>query len=202
MDEIKARFEFRAWARNFGMVETRLRGFSKCEGIRESDEIYIVAANKDGDNIKIRNDELNIKEIVQERDGLEQWRPRLKGPFPMTAEVLKADVFPCFGVTMPTLDRSAYTVDQFLDEVVRPNRDLVTVNVFKRRFAFTVSDCITEHAEVWFNGAGLQTVAVESTDVEAVLETKRQLGLGDYENVNYLCAIKRVIGLEPAPQSF
>ena len=93
-------------------------------------------------------------------------------------------------------------MERFLDEIVGPHRDLIAVRVFKRRFAFTVDDCIAEHAEVWINGAGLQTVAVESTDLPAILEAKRRLGLDDYENVNYLRAIKRVIGMEPVPAPY
>jgi len=202
MNEIKPRFEFRAWARNFGMAETRMRRFSPCQGIRESDEVYIVSAGNDENNTKIRDAKMDVKVLVQKRDGLEQWRPRMKGEFPMTAEALVADVFPAFGVAMPALDRDEYTLDRFLDEIIRPHRDLVAVTVFKRRFAFTVNDCITEHAEVWINGAGLQTVAVESTDIPAILEATRTLGLDDYENVNYLRAIKRVIGMEPVPASY
>ncbi len=199
MNEIEPRFEFRTWARNFGMVETRMRRLSPCQGIRESDEVYIVSAGNDENNTKIRDAKMDIKVRVGERDGLEQWRPRMKGAFPMAAEALVAEVFPAFGVAMPDLDRDEYTLDQYLDGIIRPHRDLVAVAVFKRRFAFTVNDCITEHAEVWINGAGLQTVAVESTDVPAILEAKRMLGLDDYENVNYLRAIKRVIGMEPVP---
>ncbi len=199
MNEIEPRFEFRTWARNFGMVETRMRRVSPCQGIRESDEVYIVSAGNDENNTKIRDAKMDIKVLVGERDGLEQWRPRMKGAFPMAAETLVTDVFPAFGVAMPDLDRDEYTLDQYLDGIIRPHRDLVAVAVFKRRFAFTVNDCITEHAEVWINGAGLQTVAVEATDIPAILEAKRMLGLEVYENVNYLRAIKRVIGMEPVP---
>ncbi len=199
MNEIEPRFEFRAWARNFGMAETRMRRFSQCQGIRESDEVYIVSAGNDENNTKIRDAKMDIKVLVQERDGLEQWRPRMKGAFPIAAKVLVAEVFPAFGVAMPALDRDEYTLDQYLDVIIRPHRDLVAVTLFKRRFAFTISDCITEHAEVWINGAGLQTVAVESVDVPAILEAKKMLGLDEYENVNYLRAIKRVIGLEALP---
>jgi len=42
-------------------------------------------------------------------------------------------------------------------------------------------------------------VSLESVDVPAILEGKRMLGLDEYENVNYLRAIKRVIGMEPLP---
>ncbi|MHC4179753.1 MAG: hypothetical protein ACYSWU_19770, partial [Planctomycetota bacterium] len=118
---------------------------------------------------------------------------------PMVADALIADVFPAFGVDMPALARKSYTLDEYLDEVIRPHPQLVPASVFKRRFAFTINDCITELAEVEINGAGLQSVAVESVDIPAILEAKNLLGLGEYENVNYLRAIKRVIGMEPLP---
>jgi hypothetical protein len=63
-----------------------------------------------------------------------------------------------------------------------------------------VNECITEYAELLINGASIKTVSVESTDVEAILETKKLLRLEEYENVNYLRAIKRIIGLEALPQ--
>lgn len=197
MADIKPRFEFRTWARNFGLVERKLRAVSPCEQIRESQEIYIVSAGNNDNNTKIRDRLMDIKVFVQERQGLEQWNPRMKGEFPIAAQILRDEVFPAFGVDMPALRRDAYTLEQYLDEVIRPHPQLVAVRVFKRRFAFTVNGCITEIAEIEINGAGLQTVAVESVDVPAILEAKEMLALQDYENVNYLRAIKRVIGMEP-----
>lgn len=199
MTEIKPRFEFRTWAQNFGLVVEKMRRLSACTGIRESAETYIVSAGNSENNTKIRDKLMDIKVFVTERDGLEQWNPRMKDEFPIQANVLQADVFPAFGVDMPTLNREVYTLDQYLDEVIGPNPQLSAVSVFKRRFAFTINDCIAEHAEILINGAALQTVSLESVDVPAILEGKRMLGLDEYENVNYLRAIKRVIGMEPLP---
>ena len=39
----------------------------------------------------------------------------------------------------------------------------------------------------------------ESTDVEAVQRTMSDLGMTTLENVNYLMAIKRIIGMDPRP---
>ncbi len=200
MSEIKPRFEFRTWAKNFGMVEENIRKLSPCEMIRESAETYIVADGNDENNTKIRDKLMDIKVFVTKKDGHEQWNPRMKGEFPMKATMLKEDVFPAFEVEMPDLVRDEYTLEQYLDEVIRPHPRLSAVSVFKRRFAFTINDCITEIAEIEINGAGLQTVAVESVDVPAILKAKEMLGLNDYENVNYLRAIKRVIGMEPFAQ--
>ena len=82
MKESDARFEFRCWARNFGMVDTRLRRLSECHGISESEEFYIVAFANNDTNIKIRDGILDIKELIETRGDLERWVPRTKCEFP------------------------------------------------------------------------------------------------------------------------
>lgn len=200
MNEIKPRFEFRTFAQSFGIVETKMRKLSALDKIRESSEIYIMSAGNSENNTKIRDDLMDIKVFVKSEKGLEQWNPRMKGSFPMKASEIAEKVFPAFGVETPEFKREEYNLAQFINEVIRPHKDLVPVRVVKRRFGFMVNECITEYAELLINGAAIQTVAVESTDVEAILKAKEMLGLNDYENVNYLRAIKRIIGMEALPE--
>jgi hypothetical protein len=197
MSEVKPRFEFRTFAQNFGMVTNKMRKLSPVDKIRESSEIYIMSAGNNENNTKVRDDLMDIKVFVTRDRGLEQWNPRMKGSFPMKASVIGADVFAAFGVAVPDFKREEYTLAQFLDEIIRPHKDLVAVKVFKRRYGFTVNNCITEYAELLINGAAIQTIAVESVSVEDILGAKDMLGLKDYENINYLLAIKRIIGMEP-----
>jgi hypothetical protein len=182
------------------MVETKMRKLSKCEIIRESPEVYIVSAANNENNTKIRDIKMDIKELVEKKQGLERWNPRMKDEFPMKTEVIKNEVFPAFAVKEPEFTRDEYTLDQYLNELIIPHPELSAVNVFKRRFAFTINGCITEIAQLLINGAAIQTVAVELEDIDAILKAKEILGLMDYENVNYLLAIKRVIGMEPLPK--
>jgi len=200
VSEIKPRFEFRTFAQDFGMVVEKMRRLATCEQIRESSEIYIMSAGNSENNTKVRDDKMDIKVFVQKVEGLEQWNPRMKGTFPMKVATIRDEVFPAFGVDLPKFARDEYTLKQYVDEVIRPHKDLVPASVFKRRFAFTVNGCITEYAELLINGAAIRTVAVESTEVQDILGAKRMLGLDEYENVNYLRAIKRIIGMEPLPE--
>lgn len=202
MAEIKPRFEFRTFAQNFGIVEEKMRQTAPCEKIRESSEIYIMSAGNNENNTKVRDDLMDIKVYVQSQQGLEQWNPRMKGSFPMQAAMIEQEVFPAFGVAVPEFKRDEYSLQQFLTEIVHPHNDLVAVNVFKRRFAFTINGCIAEIGEVYVNGALIKTVNVESVDVEAILKAKEILALEAFENVNYLLAIKRIIGMEPLPETF
>lgn len=201
MSEIKPRFEFRAFAPDFGIVETKMRQLAPVEKIRESLEIYIMSAGNNENNTKIRANLMDIKVFVQQQQGLEQWNPRMKGEFPMPVATIRDEVFPAFGVALPKFNREIYTLEQYLNEIIKPHPDLVAVNVFKRRFAFTINNCIAEIGEVFVNGAKLMTANLESVDVDAILKAKEMVGLAPFENVNYLLAIKRVIGMEPLPEN-
>ena len=199
MNKIIPRYEFRTFAQNFGRVETRMREFSKCEMIRESSEIYIVSAANNENNTKIRDRKMDIKELVEQKQGLERWNPRMKAEFPMKLEVIQNQVFPAFSVEEPEFKRAEYTLRQYLNEIIMPHPQLLAVQVFKRRFAFSINGCITEIAHLLINSAAIQTVAVELEDVDAILKALEMLGLSEYENVNYLLAIKRIVSLAPLP---
>jgi hypothetical protein len=199
MDEIVPRYEFRAFAQGFGLVEERLRRGRPSELIRESIEFYLVAAGNDDKNLKIRHQTLDVKALIAVRDGLEQWRPVLKVEFPLSAETLRDEVMAALDVEAGALTRESYTVPQLVDEVARPHPGLGVAHVFKRRFGYTVEGCMAEIAELLINGAAIRSMAVESEDPEAALAAKALLGLDDHENVNYPRAIKRVLGLVALP---
>ena len=158
-----------------------------------------MSAGNNENNTKIRDQLMDIKVLIKKEKGLEQWNPRMKGEFPIPAETIRDEVFPAFGVSLPELKQAEYTLEQYLEEIINPHPELSAARVFKRRFGFTVNGCITEIAELLINGASIKTVAVESEDTEAILQAKQMLGLQDYENVNYLLAIKRIIGMQPLP---
>ena len=202
MSEIKPRFEFRTFAHSLGIVEEKMRKIAPCEKIRESSEIYIMSAGNNENNTKVRDDLMDIKVFVKEEKGLEQWNPRMKGQFPLTAEQLTKEVFPAFEVDDPDFKKDEYTLAQFINEIIIPHKDLVAVHVFKRRFAFTVNECIAEVGDIFINGAFIRTANVESVDIDAIIKAKSMLALNEYENINYLKAIKRIIGMEQLPADF
>ncbi len=202
MSEIKPRFEFRTFASDFGIVQEKMRKLSPVENIRESSEIYIMSAGNNENNTKVRDNLMDIKVFVKREKGLEQWNPRMKGAFPMESSEITEKVLPAFGVSTPDLARGTYSLDQFLKEVVHSHNDLAAVKVFKRRFAFTINNCIAEIGDVYINGAHLQTANIESVNIEDILKAMKMTSLDEYENVNYLMAIKRVIGMEKLPDDF
>jgi hypothetical protein len=202
MQDIAPRVEFRAFAQCFGQVVERIRDHAACDRIRESAELYIVSADNEENNTKVRAGLMDIKALLGRERGLEQWRPLMKGEFPLSSEVIRTGVFAAFGVAAPLLGRPEYTLHEFIDDVVRPHAGLRVAQVCKRRYGFAFEGCLVEHAELLVNGAAIQTAAVESEDPEAVLNVMHMLGLHAYENVNYLLAVKRIVGMAPPPRTW
>lgn len=194
----KPRFEFRTFGRDFAEVAYLMTRLSvpvpEIVWERTSEETYIISKTNDINNTKIRDGKMDIKTFVQEVDGLEQWNPLMKGRFPMKAEILEKEVFPAFKVEIPKLKKDEYTLEEFLS-IVKKHPDLQAVSVQKERFGYMINDTICEYANVWINGAMVVTVNSESTEIEDIKKTIKDLGLEGIENINYLQAAKRVVGM-------
>jgi hypothetical protein len=199
----KPRFEYRTFGRCFKKQAERMARLSvpvpEKVWERKSVETYIVSRTNDVNNTKIRDGKMDIKTFIQNIDGFEQWNPLMKGEFPISAEVLKTQVFPAFMVNnLPALEKETYTIDEFL-AIVKNHPDLQAVTVEKVRYGYMVNDTICETGDVYINGAKVVTINSESTEIEDLKKTVRDVGLEGIENINYLQAIKRVIGMIDKP---
>jgi len=198
----KPRFEFRSFGQNFDRAHFRMARLSvpvpEKVWERHSDEIYILSRTNDINNTKIRDGKMDIKTYVQTVDGLEQWNPLMKGEFPIAADVLANEVFPAFQVEIPDLDKEVYTFEEFI-HLIDIHPDLQAVRVHKQRLGYMVNDTICEYGAVLINGARVVTINSESTEVEDIRKTIKDIGLEGVENINYLQAIKRVIGMINKP---
>lgn len=199
----KPRFEYRSFGRSFESQAARMARLSipvpEKVWERRSTETYIVSRTNDVNNTKIRDGKMDIKTYVQSVDGFEQWNPLMKGEFPISADVLNKEVFPAFKVdNLPALSKESYTLDEFL-EMIDQHPDLQAVRVEKLRYGYMVNNTICETGEVYINGARIVTINSESTEVEDLKKTVKDVGLEGVENINYLQAIKRVIGMINKP---
>jgi len=196
------RFEFRSFGTQFEQMRRRMEKLSEPvpEAVRErkSEEFYIVSQENDSHNVKIRGGKLDIKSLIQTVDGLEQWEPAMKSEFPIERTVLAEQVIPALQVEMTLPPDEQFTQQAFLD-LVRDHPELTAVNVHKQRFGYMVHGTICEYAVVIINGTQVSTICSESTDRGAVHRTLADVGLAGLENINYLQAIKRVIGLIDKP---
>lgn len=198
----KPRFEFRTFGQDFSESSKLMAELSipvpETVRHRQSDEIYIVSRTNDINNTKIRDGKIDIKTYVQTVGGLEQWNPLMKAEFPISSAILKNDVFSAFQVEMSKLTKDEYSMSEFL-EMVDANPALQVVRVHKERFGYMVNDTICEVANVLINGVKVVSINSESTEIENILKTLDDVKLNNIENINYLQAIKRVIGMINKP---
>jgi hypothetical protein len=155
MENIIPRWEWRTFGESFSESEDRFAALEP-GGIQESDEIYLLSPLADV-NLKIRNLLMDIKTLEQVNpDGLEQWRPVMKGAFPLSATEVN-NVFNAFRAARPPLARPEYTLEQFVVELA-PIGGLRVVEVHKKRTRYTVGGCMAELAEVVAGGRKTRTV--------------------------------------------
>jgi len=176
------RWEWRSFGADFGAAETALAA-STPGPVEESEELYLLSAA--GANVKVRYDLMDIKLLREvDGDGLERWEPVMKAAFPLpAAEVVR--VFDALGVSSPSLTRDAYTLDQFLAELVEPGGVVRAVRVHKRRRRYALAGCMAEVADLEVEGRVARTIAVESEDPAAVMAAVRNLGLDGEVNTSY-----------------
>ena len=193
----KPRFEFRSFGQDFNKQAERMARLSisipEKLRVRHSPETYIMSRTNDINNTKIRDGKMDIKTYVQTVDALEQWNPLTKTEFPLRAHFLKNDIFPVLQVKIPEQTKTEYTMDEFID-MVKDHPDLQAVNVVKERFGYIVNDTICEVGNILINGAKIMTISSESTALDNITKTIIDVGLDGVENINYLQAIKRLIG--------
>ena len=124
---------------------------------------------------------------------MEQWNPLTKTEFPVSGHLLTSDIFPAFQVEMPVFEKTEYTIDELLT-MVKEHPDLQAVSVVKERFGYMVNDTICEVGNILIDGTKVMTINSESTELDNIKKTIIDIGLKGVENINYLQAIKRVIG--------
>jgi hypothetical protein len=195
MAESEPRYEFRVWGENLAQRRVILeRRATPVQAI--SNEIYFISRTTERCNAKLRDDLMDIKVLVKEHLGLEQWKPTLKAPFPLDRSVIGAQIFPDLESQPPQLSRPHYELGEFLKEVVEADDRIAIVRLSKTRLKFSLGKCQAEFTEVRFNDVTSNTVAVESTDPEELLHTLGEIGLDGAENVSYIRYLRRALNLE------
>lgn len=193
MGEIVPRWEWRCFAPVLAPL-AQAAGVPANTAPRESDEIYLLELARP-ENAKIRDGVLDIKRLRQvDADGLELWEPVFKGRFPLSRSDLTA-AFEAWGLHAAA-PREAYTIDQLLDEVIRPRPDFHVVRVHKSRRGFMFAGCIAEFVHLTAESLVLESFSLEHEDRTLILAALHRLGLDSHGNTSYPLGLKRALGLE------
>jgi exopolyphosphatase/guanosine-5'-triphosphate,3'-diphosphate pyrophosphatase len=191
---IVPRWEWRTFGESFGAAEGHLALLDP-DRIQESDEVYVLSLESDA-SVKIRDGLMDVKLLeAVDGDGLEQWRPVLKGVFPLSSGDVST-VLAALGVRGEELARNEYTLQELREVVVHGFPALRAVEVHKRRVHYLVEGCMVELSEVSVAAGTARTLAVESEDAAVVSGTVRQFGLEDRPNVCLARGLKSLVGFE------
>lgn len=156
-------------------------------------ETYFLSVNTNEANVKVRDGLLDIKTKVGETaEGYEIFQPRGKFQFPVKRDDL-AKILSHLKVSI-ALDQESYSIDAFI-EMARKHPELCPVSVDKMRYGFTIDGIICEYAQVWLNGALVESACAESENYTGMKQVIDGLGIAAMPNTNYLKAAKRVVGM-------
>ncbi|MBL0088405.1 MAG: hypothetical protein IPP87_08860 [Ideonella sp.] len=194
--KIVPRAEFRVFGQ--GVIETVRAHMYNGKTVlfqarRMPPETYFLSVHTNDANVKVRDGLLDIKLKVAETDeGYEIFQPAGKFKFPVGRADLTT-ILSHLKVDM-ALEQETYSIERFV-EMARAHPSLRVVLVEKMRYGFTVDGIICEYAQVWFNGALMETACAESEDYAGMHQVIEGLGIAGLPNTNYLRAAKRVVGL-------
>jgi len=127
-------------------------------------------------NVKVRSGRLDVKllEAVGPA-GIQRWRPVCQSAFPIARGAFDV-LWRAWGVQPTALDRSSYTLDQLLGEVVARDPRLSAVRVGKVRRRFTLAGCSAECAALTVAGLHWMSLAVEDERARDLLIAIGSLG--------------------------
>jgi len=195
-EKIVPRAEFRVFGQ--GIIEIVKAAMWKSQAtlfkVRQSGETYVLSRHTNEVNVKIRDGLLDIKIKVGETEtGYEIFQPSGKFQFPVKKDEL-ATILEHLQASLE-LSQDTYTFDEFIN-LLKTSDDVDSVAVHKERYGFSVDGMICEYGRILFNGAMLETTCVESEDYATMEQVIEKLEISAFENVNYLKAAKRVVGME------
>ncbi|HJU09981.1 MAG TPA: hypothetical protein VJ728_03845 [Candidatus Binataceae bacterium] len=193
MAEVQPRYEYRVWADALEEQKDQLRRLAPALRTESSEEIYLISLLTDSYNVKLRSGQIRIKALLAMEQGLELWKPVLDADFPLDRALIADQIFPCFELPAPVLDRPEYLMEDFFTEIIRPISQIAILTTFKTRVRFRLNECLAEFTSVTVDKARLTTVAVESIRAEGVLQLIRELRIDGMPNINYVRRLKQVL---------
>jgi exopolyphosphatase/guanosine-5'-triphosphate,3'-diphosphate pyrophosphatase len=196
MGEILARWEWRTFDQDLGPAERHLAALAR-ERVQESEETYLLGADDDA-NVKVRGALMDIKILERvEENGLEQWRPVLKAPFPLDAAGMARL---CTSLGAPSLVPTSPppSLERVIAELTTAGATVHVVDVAKRRSRCRIGGCVAEVSEVVANGKRARTVAIEDEDPARVMAAVRSVELDRFPNTSYPRGLRRILGLPQA----
>lgn len=152
-------------------------------------EISLICLTSSHD-VTIRDRRLSLKWRKQVgQKGLELWDVVLDAGFPCAQETLRR-LFDAWDMALPVLHRANYTINAFLDEVIRIHPNLRVVEIEKHSERFTVEGARCEWTHLLANQTPCECLFIEHEDPSLTLQVVRRLGLQARPHASYPSGLK------------
>jgi hypothetical protein len=185
------RWEWRTFSPSLADLEAKI-GSAVRIAPRQSDEIYLLNSATPH-SAKIRGALLEVKRLVQvDPSGLELWSPAFKAAFPLSAPILQS-AFSALDLPHPIIQRGAYTLDEFLAEIVDRNATFRAVQVSKSRRQFMFGGCAAELVRLHIGAIEQDSFCIEDEVSARIIAALHELGLDSHANINFPAGLKRAL---------
>lgn len=187
-----ARWEYRVFADDLEEQGARLLSGALSHHGERNEDAYLVSRSASNVAVKLRGGRLEAKELLARRNGLELWCPILTDARRISLGFLLAEV-----VSRPVTDLDLSPddllltgqIENFVDHA--PGLEMVLVQ--KERTKLTHAHAISEFVSLVVCGRRLQSVAVESQDIDAVESLLHEIDLAARPNQNYPAFLRGVV---------
>jgi hypothetical protein len=185
------RWEWRTFSPSLADLDVKI-GSAVRIAPRQSDEIYLLNSATPL-SAKIRGAVLEVKRLVQvDPSGIELWCPAFKAAFPLSAPTLQS-AFSALDLPHPIIQRGAYTLDEFLAEIVDRNATFRAVQVSKSRRQFMFGGCVAELVRLRIGVIMQDSFCIEDEVPARIIEALHELGLDLHANINFPAGLKRAL---------
>jgi exopolyphosphatase/guanosine-5'-triphosphate,3'-diphosphate pyrophosphatase len=187
---IVPRWEWRTFGAGLQLPDSAA-GILEPGAVAESAEVYLLSRQGDA-SVKMRDSTLDVKRLERVADnGLEQWRPVLKAPLPLSSEDAET-VLDALGLSPDQVDGEPRDVDGLMSLLGRD--DAIAARVHKVRRRFKGAGCSAELTTLTVGEHTVHTIAIESEDAAAVTALVDRLGFALQPNVSMARGLKELIG--------
>lgn len=177
-------YEYRAW-------DTAFHDLPRPEGTFE-EEIYLLPLGLSGRNLKLRGQALEIKDLLQEVDGLQLWLPAARLEFPIPAHLVERELLLRLALNQ-VLTRERYTREELLAEVVGARENVLSVPLRKRRHLYEVEGCRAEVCEIEFGERRILSACAEHEDPATLRRAIGRMLLDRYPNIDVPTALANTV---------
>jgi hypothetical protein len=184
-----ARWELRVWDVD-DTIHNRLHALSPDPDITAQVDCYLIGPRYEF-NAKIREDVLEVEQLLERRAGFQRWAPDWSSEPPHEPKELSRLLVELGADRNEDLDPLS---NSRLIDLVNSTLGLRAVDVTKKRRSFDLGDALAEISEVEIDRAEPRScVVVECSNIDRMKEIRDHLGLNGVPNVALHNAIKHML---------